>query len=571
MQGFFCLLTTGNAPLPRSFSLLIGILFLSFAVNAQTSVSNSVEPNRFEGYLTMRIEGYAVDGIPDRYEPFTWLISGTPTLYLGGIKMPLRIQAGNLGINRFGQPFNKFGISPTGSWWKLHFGHSNLNWSPFTLGGRTFLGGGFELNPGKLRLGFIYGLIQKSIEEYSDTLLDKPPLVLFERKGFAARVGIGNQRNYADLIFLKAWDDTASITTKPVPAFATPQDNAVIGFSSRHQLAPHLRLHLDGAVSAYNQNTQSKEQDLEDNFWSRSLKPIFTPRYASRYSGAAEILLNYQRRNFGIGLHYKRVDADYQSMGAWFLQHDVENSTIRLNLASPKSKIRLDANYGYQRNNLTHLHASNTLRQIAQVNLQFIPAAGQFYHLQYFNYTTELRRRRELLEDTLALNQLTQHWNAGGQWKISRSQPGDILQFEGFYRNLQDQAHPKTDLYRSYGFTASYLKQFSHFSFGGNFYLDQFRFNAINFLRLQPGLTLMLKGMKRRLDVSARTQVGFTYRESVLQSTSIMPGLIMTLRASDWHTLSLIVNLIRYDIPDQIQDTAFTESRGSISYTYRLH
>ncbi len=559
--------------LPAILRLLTGITLCSFALSAQTPDNTTASNLQLDGGITIRFNGYTSSGIPDRYEPFIWLISGSPVLRAGKYKIPIRIQTGNLGINRFGQPFNKFSIHPKGEWWKLHLGHANITWSPYTLGGRTFLGGAVELNPGKFRFGFAYGQFQNAVEEFTDTLYQRPPTILFRRTGFATRLGLGTSQDHWDLIFFKARDDTASVMTKELPPFSSPQENVVIGLTARQRIATGMRFDMDLALSAYSNNLRSEPNELEENSWSKALKSIFTPRLSGRYNFAGEAALKYQKRSFGFDLRYKRVDTDFKSMGAYFLQHDVENILFGLNFQAIQTRLRFNGSYGWQRNNVSQLRSSDTSRKIGRLSVQYSLTPRVHLHLNFHNFITELQRRREILDDTLALNQGTQHLNAGGRWS---SQPGILLHsifFEVFFRSLKDRNTEGLDLYRSKGVNASYRMQFtkSQSNVEAGLYLDSYDFKELNYLRVQPHVAFNPVVLKKKLFLGARMTASMIYSDSELQYTLYMPGVTASLRPSRKHQLNFYLNYLGQRVKTSIAGPDFFELRSELSYTFHFH
>jgi hypothetical protein len=101
-----------------------------------------------------------------RERSFSYLFNGAPTITIYGISFPFSVVISDQ-QRGFRQPFNQYGISPQYKWLTVHAGWQSITWSPFTLAGYNFLGGGVEATPSKWRLGFIYGRFNKAIEENS--------------------------------------------------------------------------------------------------------------------------------------------------------------------------------------------------------------------------------------------------------------------------------------------------------------------------------------------------------------------------------------------------------------------
>jgi hypothetical protein len=63
------------------------------------------------------------------------------------------------------QPFNRFSLSPSYRWVTTHIGYGNMSFSPYTLSGHEFFGGGIELAPDNgFRFAALYGRFRKAVE-----------------------------------------------------------------------------------------------------------------------------------------------------------------------------------------------------------------------------------------------------------------------------------------------------------------------------------------------------------------------------------------------------------------------
>src|SRR5690606_11056010 len=77
------------------------------------------QPFGFHGGLELRGIYYHANGIANRREPFTYLLSGSPTISLYGWSIPFSF-AVSKDERSFRQPFNQFGMSPRYKWMTLH-------------------------------------------------------------------------------------------------------------------------------------------------------------------------------------------------------------------------------------------------------------------------------------------------------------------------------------------------------------------------------------------------------------------------------------------------------------------
>ncbi|RMF29925.1 MAG: hypothetical protein D6765_03810 [Bacteroidetes bacterium] len=521
-----------------------------------------------KGSLSARLGFYDVDGIPPRYENWTASLSGSLVLQTGSWNIPLRLLLGNEG-RRFGQSFQKVGLSPAWKWGRFHLGHTNLRWSPFTLGGRTFLGGGVELNPGKFRFGAVYGQFQNALEEFQDTLINRPPVIAYQRSGYAFRVGVGTATNYVDLILFKARDDSTSVQVRPLPAFATPQENLVVGLSARQKLGKTIRLQLDFAVSAFTRDLRSEEDELEDSFWSDLLRPFFTPRFASQYHIAGEGEIAYRRKTFGLSARYTRIDTDYRSMGTYFLFNDVERFTLNPDFRTADNRLSFQASFGWQRNNLAEVRANDTFRRIAMLGLRFAPNRNTAFTANVSNFSLEQKPVRPLTPDTLLLDQATTTLSVGFRKNIQQPSHTQNLVLTLNLRRLADRNENTDRGYFSRGFNLFYTFRLesSRTSFHAGFLLDRFDFLGEEFLRLRPAPGIQQDALEGRASIAFHFPLTWTFKNGALDHRLLLPRLTLTLRSGKRHRLNL--HFQRIVSKPQLQSTArdFREWRGTLTWT----
>lgn len=124
-----------------------------------SKVSVTGEMNLTTGYYEMK-------GLGDLQGLFNpWIANGNFTLISqSGWIVPINFLWSSQNY-QYRQPYNQIGTSPQfKKWLKLHGGYRNVYFSPLTLAGHSFLGGGIELNPGVLRIGAICGKLNRAIE-----------------------------------------------------------------------------------------------------------------------------------------------------------------------------------------------------------------------------------------------------------------------------------------------------------------------------------------------------------------------------------------------------------------------
>ncbi|MBN8679302.1 MAG: hypothetical protein J0M29_13830 [Chitinophagales bacterium] len=422
----------------------LAALFLGIWVNAQDLSQISKEkPFRWTGTLNMGLDGYANSGnVPIRSDRFAWRLSGNPTAYLYGFELPFSFTLGQQIRDVRYPTFNQFGVSPTYKWVKLHAGWRNMDFSPYTLAGHSFLGGGVELTPGKFRFAAMYGRFHRAAATNAGQEYFLPT---YKRMGYGVKIGVGTSNNYLDLMAFKAKDQPGSVVI-PDSLGITPAENLVLGLSGRATLWRKFSLSLDGAASAYTRNQNSEEVSLDSLQMGEyyGADEVLTPRFSTRVNFAGKATMGYNSQNFGLNLGYEHIDPEYATMGAYFFNNDIENYTLSPMMAFARGKVRLFGSYGVQRNNLLGNRSETSWRNIGSANLSINPGPKFGLDLNYSNYRMNQTSTAFELSDSLKLAQATTQYSVTPRYSVFGKNAVHTFILNGVYQQLDDQ-NPLTE------------------------------------------------------------------------------------------------------------------------------
>jgi len=394
---------------------LISFLILSPVIAKGQDVDHIdwKNPVKLSGSINLQLQSYSAVGIPDRQQPFTWLINGNPTLTILNVQLPFSFLISNFD-NKYYQPFNQFGVSPYYKWIKLHLGYRSVQFSPFTLGGYRMLGAGVELTPGHLRFGFMYGRLNRSTQvdtaQNANPLAYRPPPT-YTRLAYAVKIGVGTDKNYFDISFLKGWDKETSLNGD-VRDSVPVQENKVIGFSWMTTIKKKIVWKTDIGLSIYDQDihsttfTDSSNSLLSSGF----IKNFIQPTAATQYLIAGETRLGYHDNMYGADLVYRRVDPDYKSMGAYFFQTDIEQYSIAPYLRLGNGKYSFNGNIGTQHDNLYGLKATTSRNFIGSFNLNLMPSTKFGLNINYSNYGITQNPTRISPNDSSLFKQISSNY-----------------------------------------------------------------------------------------------------------------------------------------------------------------
>jgi hypothetical protein len=418
---------------------LIGIVFIPAITRGQDIENIAKEkPVSLSGSLSLGSWYSHTSGIQDRRSPFSWYITGAPTLSVYGIMFPFSFTISEQ-QRYYSQPFNQFGVSPYYKWITLHGGYRSMYLSDYSYAGEIFLGGGIELNPGKFRFSALYGRLRKATEETTDTSLQVPNLPpTYKRMAYGVKIGVGSGVNYVDLIIFKAFDDSSSLAIKPSDITFTPADNLVVGIKSGFLLFKRITLGFDVSASALTRDLTLP--DIEGNIPDELKKfdKALVVNGSTVLLTAGNASIGYTMRSFGIQFKVRRIDPGYQSLGITYVQSDLIDYTLIPSFNLLKGKIRLNASLGLRKDDLLGNKTAQTTRTIGSVNLNVNPSQKFGFTLNYANYGTTQQSGQLQLNDSIQVSMVNETY--GGTFRLTGVNDRIVSSFVlfGNYNRLQD-------------------------------------------------------------------------------------------------------------------------------------
>ncbi len=354
-------------------------------------------PFSISGNLSLGFRQYSIWGAPQRQSPFNFTLNAGATAQFYQLRVPVSLVF-NGRNTQFSSPFtsrgfeesikNRYfraGASPYYKWIKLHLGHRTMSFSPLTYASHMFLGAGVELNPGKIRIAGLTGLMAQT-QPQSLSIFDINREI-FDRRGWGMKVGYGTQETFLDLIAFQAEDRLDRFADNPfnldsLPAF--PLENVVLGLNGRATLG---RLAVYGEVATSYLTENRNAPDAAD----RSFLSDFLMDANSSTSAHSALNLGWriQLKRLQFGMDYRRIDDGYRSLGTYFFQDDLENTTAQVSLYFLKRKLSLRVSGGVQRNNLSQQNATDLRRTIGSLSLSYAAKATNV-NLVYSNFTNRL-------------------------------------------------------------------------------------------------------------------------------------------------------------------------------------
>ncbi len=363
-------------------------------------------------------------------DPFTYFLQGNLNFSLYEFSIPVNYSYSNLGSDLGYQlpfSFNRLSLHPKYKWIQAHIGDINMSFSPYTLSGHQFTGGGIDLTPkGPLKFSAMYGRLLKATED--DGNAQTQPA--FKRMGYGAKIGFQQKKYNLSLIAFYAKDELNSILLVPEERNVLPKENLVLSAEVSLKIIKDLQFKAEYASTAITQDLRAEESANGSGLASL----LFNNTASTEYYKAIKTELEYSFEAASFGLGYERIDPGYQTLGAYYFNNDFENITLKLNTSLLKNKINLAFNIGYQRDDLENQKESATSRTVGSVNATYAASKKINITAAYSNFTTftntklnqfDLINDDNLLDnqaDQFDYRQLSQNANLGINYAMSNSE-----------------------------------------------------------------------------------------------------------------------------------------------------
>lgn len=417
--------------------ILTAMLLMSSIVFAQDleniggrtvdKIKNS--PLKINGGISANSIFYESNGRSSR-EPFTYYLQGNLNISWLTFSMPLSYSFSNAGSNLgYETPFkfNRVSIHPKYKWIQTHIGDVAMTFSPYTLSGHQFTGGGLELTPeGSFSISAMTGRLLQATE-YDGAQQTIPA---FKRMGYGSKLAWEKDVYKIGLIGFYAKDAINSIA--PIPEDSdnviTAKENLVISIDGEVTIAGHYKLKTEYASTAITQDLRAAVSDKKANGLTGAL---FKGRGSTEYYKAFKAGIDMQANTMQVGVAYERIDPGYETLGAYFFNNDFENITLNASRPLFNNTLNLAFNIGYQRDNLENQKTQATSRFVGAANATLKASNAVTISGSYSNFSTHTNRSLNQFddindsdltdEDLEALNykQLSQNANVNVNWILT--------------------------------------------------------------------------------------------------------------------------------------------------------
>lgn len=390
-------------------------------------------PLKINGGVTANEISYITSDTVNRRDPSSTVLTGNLNLNIYDLVIPLAFTWSDK-QHSFQQPFNQYSMHPHYKWITGHFGYTSMSFSPYTLSGHLFLGGGVDIKPTpEFSSSIMYGRLKKPIEY--DTANLKYQIPTYARFGFGLMTSYNHSFNEnllagAKIIVFHAKDDKTSVLI-PDSANVKPIENMVLSTALNVTLYSKIQTNVELSNSAITRDINLPSGTTAKTIYNK-LGPIFEPNASTEIYNAYKININYTDSIYMIGVGYECIDPGYSSLGAYYFNNDLENITLNGAVNLLKNKVVVNGNIGKQRDNLDNKKMNNFTRWVSSLNLNFIPndklnTSLTYSSFQSFTYIKPMIEKFTQLSpyenlDTLNFTQISQSFGANMAYTLKSSE-----------------------------------------------------------------------------------------------------------------------------------------------------
>ncbi len=414
--------------------LIIFILTVFFNIQSNAQDIEAVgkkDQIKVSGGISTNQVYYDAFGSAQRRDPYSYFLTGNLNFNLYGWNVPFSYTYSNQ-HSAFQQPFNQYSLHPYYKWIRAHMGYVSMTFSPYTLSGRLFYGGGVELTPGdKFKIDIMYGRLNKAIA-FDSTATNNVPS--YKKIGYGLKLGYKMKTGIIETIFFRSKDDAGSLDTSfiPMDLNLTPQENLVLSLKTNQKIIKGLNLSFEYSTSALTHDMRLSDDHEQANNIFKYVGPFFNANSSSAYYDAFNTGLQYSFNVSSVSLRYERIDPEYQTHGAYYFTNDLENITVNASTSLFKQRVNVGANVGVQRDDIENQKMSSMRRVVSSFNVGINASKKLNLNLSYSNFQsyTNIKSQYDRLTaltpydniDTLDFTQISQNANANIGYNIKTNE-----------------------------------------------------------------------------------------------------------------------------------------------------
>jgi hypothetical protein len=569
--------------IPRVFFIIAVALLPASPLMAQNLASIGKEkPISLTGGVSLNQIFYSASGVASRRDPYSYFASGNLNLSIYGWSIPISFAVSNQNTS-FQQPFNQYSMHPTYKSITGHFGYTSMSFSPYTVNGHIFLGGGVDVAPeGKWKFSGLYGRFLRAVEKDTAQANSIPA---FERMGYGFKVTYGEAAGFIDLSLFHANDDINSIRPIADSLNIFPEENLVMSLGGGKTLLDHFVVKAEFASSAISRDIRAEKSDPSHPLANMGF--LYTPRVSSAFYNALKASFDFQKDAYTVGVGYERIDPQYRTLGAYFFNSDLENITLNVTTSIMSGKMNIAGSGGTQRDNIDNNKVSTMRRLVGSLNVNYTPSQKLNLSASYSTFQTFTNIRSQFVDinradptgtfrnlDTLNFTQLSrnatlttmytfrstekkkQNLNVNITYQAAADEQGQVEQNSGntFY-----------NLNTAYSLNLVPQNVVVSVSFNANVN-EGVGFNSKT---LGPTLAVNKSFFNRKLRTTLSSSYNSTYQNELQTNTVLNNRLNGSLTVKKKHNMNMGIAFVNRESQDATSTSrSFSEFTGTVGYSY---
>lgn len=556
---------------------LLLILLPSVSVYGQYSTATSAGSPPFSlfgsdvslsGSLSAEMQFYTISQLPDRRDPFSVRLHGSPVINIGSLSIPLQFLLGDYQVS-YRESFNRIGLSSKFKWGSVHLGHRSVSLSPLAWGSHNFLGAGVEINAGKVRLGVLGGRLKRAIEPDSVTMTTYYDPA-FTRMGMGAKLGYGTDENHIDLILLKASDKPESVEFDPIAENVHPAQNTVLAVNVKKSFDKKWFFNLDAGVSGWTDDMGTPPNEGNEKFLSKIMGILMQRHTSTYYAAALQTSIEYRKPTYSAKVLFDRIDPQYKTMGTYYFHDDIQRIRLSGSVRLLNNKITLMPELGWQENNLANNRSGSSARTIGSLRATYRHNMNWFFSAYMSNFQSKLKQETGPLTDSLIINQANKNLGGSISYRIPKGKSANTVNFSIAYLGTTDKTMDTANSILSNLTTRATYRM--HLQKAGLYLTpgviwSKYTTPFSTTTRLQPNIQANKTILNNRLNIGYNLGLIFASVNSVAATTVLRNSLDMQFKLNKKHNLTFrIMQLL--NMPEI--GVNYNELQGNLRYSYQL-
>lgn len=291
---------------------------------------------------------------------YYYLNGNLTTTFFGVVSVPISFAfTDNTLTKNAALPFNRFSLSPTYKGYTLFLGFNSMTFSQYTLSGHDYLGVGAAYQNEVWDISAFYGRLRKACApDSAATKFD----IGYKRMGGGFKVGhmFGKTSVAGNVICIKDKKNSVSFNNHP-EMYIPAKENVASSIEAGTTLIPNLNIRGEYAFSIL------KSQYSFDTLKAEPLSPESNLYYTTVFH-AYNFALDYSLGNSQVGMAYKYMPPNYETLGGYYFNEDQRQITATFSTMIA-DRIAVAGDAGFSRDNVKHQKLSTNKNMVYSINV----------------------------------------------------------------------------------------------------------------------------------------------------------------------------------------------------------